>query len=1325
MKRIPGSYRRCCFFILGIAMLVFQLACSSKDLKIKNGATLDQMGNYFVNPPDSVKPWVFWQWMNGNITKEGITLDLEAMKRMGIGGALCFNNAVGITRGPVDYASDKWFDMTEFAVKEARRLGLKIMFHNSPGYSGTGGPWVTPEMSMQELVWSETQISQSKSIKVVLDKPYARMNYYKDAFILAYPSLPDEKGLMKDYISSLTVNDVKKDKSVLCDNNPETKIRLNRKDNQNEVIFQFDIPYKAQSITVYRTVNEEPNDLFDGPRDHPPYMALEVSHDGTEYSKVASWGMPQLREGNTPGMQNFKPVEAKYYKLIASSPTWLSEVELHGAVRLAGWPGKADFTHGNSGGTRIPICTKDVIFHSTIIDVTENLDENGQLNWEAPYKSDWTIVRLGHTTTGEENAAHPDSGAGLEIDKLNRAALDFQFEKFNSKIVERLKPYIGNAFLGFTTDSWECGKQNWSVVLPQEFMKRNNYDITSWVLALTGRIIDSEDATHKFLDDFNATQVEVLTDNYYGYWDQKCNEIGLQYHAEPYGDGTLDGLTACRYLDVPMCEFWTRHIYGSDKYSKQAVSGAHLYGKQVVAAESFTGMPLTSKWTAFPYALKAQGDYFYSLGVNRFAFHVFVHQPYTTGYPGMTMGPFGSHIDRNNTWTEQSYGWINYLSRCQYILQQGKAVIDACYFKGDEPSPLVPDVYPMMPDGYKCDVFGPDALYNRMRINDGKIVLPDGMQYQIAIMAPLNEIRLSTLKQFRNLVEAGMTLVVNNKPQKSYGNESTDLEVKMFVDKFYGNLDGEKVTKTKVGKGVVVWGEDLKTVFNTKNIRPDFLYSSENGDAVINHLHKIIGGEDVFFISNYCRNAEKITASFNIEKKLPELWNAETGEISVAPVYRFEDERTIIPFDLNPAESCFIVFRKDATAERNIQIKKGQDVVLSTYEFERFDPLKYEDVKNDFTISAWCKPETYAHRGRGFLIHPVQGSLLFGKEHAICGIGVGTNGVFVYENNCSLKTILTYDNPIQGWNYLSLVYKKGIPSLYINGELVAKGVKSKFIVHPGFRTGMKSKEFNNWFEGDCENLEVDNKAFSDKQIRDLGTGKLAYLKQSPEVKLLVNNQHNVLAEFIENGKYSVSINNDIHQIIDITQCSSEDISNQWKIQFPKESGIKKTFDMPVLKSLIKCSDFDVQHFSGTCIYHRVFRLDSILDQTKIMIDLGRVEVIAKVFVNGTEAGLLWKPPFQLDITGLVQHGVNSLRIEVTTLWINRLIGDENLPVENNYSVHNYIEKLPDWYINNELKPGKRKTFSVWKNYSKDKPLVESGLLGPVSVIVAEKRVIVK
>lgn len=1277
--------------------------------------TFSDLEKGFKTPPNASKPWVFWQWMNGNITKQGITLDLEAMYRMGIGGALCFNNAVGIPKGNVDYASEEWLDMVAHAAKECHRLNMTLMLHNGAGYSGSGGPWVTPEMSMQQLVWTEAQFKNIRSIKSSLPKPQEKHGFYKDAYVFAYPSLSVEKGLMIDTLSKVTLNGEEIDYAVLFDENPETKIRLEREDNEDSVLnFEFSKPFEARSITIIRKP-EIPKDLFDGPRDHPPHFIIEASYDGVSYFELANFNTPALREMDTPAMQNFKASKAKYFRLRTKEPTWLSSVEFISGPRLAGWPGKANWTHGNSNAN-MSIVNADIMIRSKdILDISEYMDTDGNLSWKAPKKGNWTIVRMGHTTTGEEPAAHPDAGKGLEIDKFRKEAVDFHYDKFLSKVIQKLDGFVGNTFNGFTTDSWEAGKQNWSVTVPDQFRENRGYELGVWLLAMTGRIIDSIDHTERFLWDMRKTQAELLSENYYGHFQEICHQHGLQYHAEPYGDGNLDSLQAGQYLDVPMSEFWTRYIYGSDMTSKQATSIGHVYGKKVIAAESFTGMPLTSKWTDYPYSLKAEGDFFFSLGVNRLVFHVFVHQPYTTGFPGMTMGPFGTHFDRNNTWTEQAYGWTNYLRRSQYLLQQGLTVADVCYFKGDEAVSGVPDTYNILPNGYVGDVVGTDAIFSRFAIQNGKIVLPDGMQYKVCMLANIEAIFPETLKRLQELVSQGMILIVENKPFKTYGLSSNDKEVQEIISEFYGDLNGVSVQKRNVGNGKLYWGIPLEQVFKELGIEPDFEYTAAQQDAMLHYTHKKLEDAEYYFISNHKRRNEKVTCSFRIAGYQPELWDSETGKIVSCPVFEIKNNRTIISLEMEPSQSLFVVFRKVPKNLGNTSILKDGALVLSTQPFENPNPLKYKDVVGDFSMSFWAKPDSYTHNGRGVLCHTTNGNQLFGEDHATCGISIGQNGIKVFEESIKRDTVLVEDTMIEGWSYINLVYKNNKPLLYVNGVMVKKGNTSKYQVHPGIETPSSNDQVVTSFEGNATAIILDKKVYSQEDILH------EYKKGLPPLNLIsaVEPSENDLWLFTQNGTYQFLGKET--KTVKIKDCQVVDYSHDWQLEFL--SGLKntpRTIQVDELISLRKHSDFNVKHFSGTMVYTKSIQVASsaFVKERKFLLDLGRVEVIAKVYINDGEVKLLWKEPYCANITHYLVAGQNTIKVEVTNLWANRIIGDEFLAVENQYGKDKFIYKLPEWYVENKIKPGDRTTFSVWHHFEKTDPLLDSGLLGPVRVISA-------
>lgn len=1269
----------------------------------------------FQHPPASARPWVFWQWMNGNITKEGITLDLEAMKRMGIGGALCFNNAVGIPRGPVDYASEAWMSATEHAVKEAQRLGLEIMLHNSPGYSGTGGPWVPPAFSMQQLVWTESLIEGGMQINMELPKPYAKHSFYQDACIIAYPALLVEKRLMQKDLKEIWVDGKQIDKGILTDGNPETKVRMEPKGSDHSILtLVFSQAFEARAISVLRKA-EVPKDLFDGPRDHPPRFILEVSDDGQSFEEVCEIAMPALREMDNPGIQQFDAVKGTFFRLLSSSPTWISNIELHAGPRLENWTAKTHYGPGNLEMQTKMFDTSLYIKSAEVLDISDQVQE-GILRWEAP-TGRWIVLRIGHTTTGEEVGAHPDSGKGLEIDKFRRDALDLHFDHFLESVIQRLKPYIGTSFMGVTSDSWEAGKQNWTVDFPREFLKLRGYAITKWIPALTGRIVDNIDETERFLWDFRKTHADLLALNYYAYYQEKMHAHGLQYHAEPYGDGTFDSLQLAQYLDVPMSEFWTRYIYGSDMTSKQAASVAHVGGKPIVAAEAFTGMPLTAKWTGYPYAFKAEGDWFFTLGINRLALHTFVHQPYTTGFPGMTMGPFGTHFDRNNTWAEQAYGWLGYLTRAQYLLQQGLWVADVCYFKGDEPTSGIPDVSPLLPFGYKCDVIGPDAL-NLIAIRDKHIILPHGMRYKLMMLAPMTHISVKSVTKLKELVFEGLTLWVTNKPVNTLGRSEDETLLHQLIATLYGDLDGKQVTERSYGKGKIYWGVSIEELLDNLQLRPDFAYHGTKQGAAVHFCHKIIEDKDVYFVSNHKRERAAITASFRVEGGIPLIWNAETGEQTDALCYQTNNKTFILPMVLEPAGSYFVIFKKEQQKKiALLSIQKDGEYLLNSG-VKSMLYTSYPTIQNNFSVALWVKPDTYAHPNKSMIFHPPQGELLYGKGHTAVGMSAGQNGVILYERSKGKSTVVLVSNkPLEGWTHLALVYEEGKPVLYQNGVQVASVPGSKMFVHPGWNTPALDEQYNSYFEGNLTDKYTANRSLSSSEVKDLYDRGLPQPPAPFPIQWTGSINEGLLC--FANGMYRINTGEVEHKFV-VNQVREVPIEGEWQLHFQKDRGVDRIVVLPKLISLHKHTDFNIKHFSGTVSYIRQVYCDKtfLAKHRKIFLDLGRVEVLAEVMINGTVVGNIWKEPYVLDVSNALKQGNNTLCIKVSTLWPNRLIGDEYLPLENDYSEHQFIRKLPSWYYNNQVKPGRRVSFATWKHFNKQAPLLEAGLLGPVKWLIA-------
>ncbi|QDA61652.1 glycosyl hydrolase [Hymenobacter jejuensis] len=1308
-------------------------------------ATDDALAQGFLTPPASAKPYTFWQWMNGNITREGITLDLEAMQQMGLGGAYIFNNGVGIPRGPVDYASTVWLELVEHAAQEAQRLGLQLSLHNAPGYSGTGGPWITPENSMQQLVWTETLVHSTgrPRVAVVLPRPQAKHGYYRDAYVLAYPSLPVETSSMWEQVRRATLDGKALNVNVLQDIDTEKVIRMvpaAAAKTPAALLLEFVQPYEARAITLQRQP-EAPLDPHDGPRDYPPVFRLEASDDGQTFRSVAEVRMPALRAMDVPGVAAFPAVKARYFRLSTGSPTYLSEVALHQAPRLPDWPAKTgygEFAAEMVGREEWP--AEQVIGPDKVVDVTRFLDQQGKLTWAAP-PGRWTIVRIGHTTTGEVVAAAPESGIGLECDKYRKEALNTHFETLLVPIITRLKPYVGHSFVGLHTDSWEAGKQNWTRDFPADFQQRQGYDLRPYLLAMTGRVVESIDVTERFLTDVRRTFADLLAENYYGHFRTLCHAHGLQFSGEPYGDGNFDSLQVAGQLDTPLGEFWTRYTYGGIDYIRLAASAAHLYGSPVAGAEAYTGEPRTSKFTDYPYSLKAEGDWMMTMGINRFLLHVMVHQPHPSAQPGMTMGPFGTHFDRNSTWMRQMHGWTGYLTRAQYLLQQGRFVADLCYYKGDIINAKLPGnaiLRPAVPLGYAADITGREALLSRFSVQNNRIALPDGLSYRLLVLPPAHALSVEVLRKVCDLVKAGAQVLVQEPPttvpglsaQRKAASEATTGEATLqaLVQEIWGNLDGKAVTERPLGQGRIFRGVPLEKLLPKLGAQPDFDYTSPRNDTAVHYIHRQVGETDVYFIANRHRRVEELVCSFRAARQQPELWDAETGRVIAPAVFETEVGRTCLPIRLEPAGSVFVVFRKPAAPSVASLMREGK-VVLSSKPYGAPVAAPHADVQDDFSISLWAKPDVMMLPGRGLLFYPAAGAVVYGAGHAACALAAGLNGVRLLERTDRLTEVLFAEQPLTGWTHLALVYRGGVPTVYLNGQVAGQGKKSSAIVHPGLHTPAALEQDMVFFEGDSTEPLLLREVLSEAQVLAQYQQGLPDELSLPTVELVQGTAgQRQMLQVWKPGTYELQpVAGGRARRVRVRHVPApRPVTNPWQISFlGKGPGVPKPVVLPQLQSWHKQEDFNVRHFSGTAVYRTILELptQALTVGQRLYLDLGRVAALAEVKLNGEELGQVWKPPFRVEITSAARAGQNAVEVRVTNLWPNRLIGDEHLPVEAEYEPWGAIKQLPAWYRNGQPKPGPRTAFSTWRVFAKTDPLLESGLLGPVRVLTAVERMI--
>jgi hypothetical protein len=1321
-------------------------------------ATLEQA---FGDPPASARPHTWWHWMNGNFTAEGITADLEAMARVGIGGVQMFDVGTGIPKGPVETLSPEWIRLVRHAAAECGRLGLSFTVHNCPGWSSSGGPWITPELGMQQLVWSEATVAGGKAIDLVLPQPLVRLDHYREAMVVAFPALAGDRVPARGLIRRIMAGGVAGDVRLVTDGDQASAVDV--AGDGAGLVLEFAEPYEARAIVVHLVPETGPPANFAQER----FATLQASDDGITFRDAGALPIHNRRLHTWPPIvATFPAAKARFFRLLFPAPVQVAEVQLSGSARISGWSAKAGYDRRpNAGEQPEAVPTGSVIDPDTVVDISRHLGADGRLTWDAP-PGQWTIVRFGHTATGARNVAAPDGGFGLECDKFSRAALDFHFERYFGGLLSALRPLGARRLGGALVDSYETGMQNWTADLPAEFQARRGYDLLRYMPVLTGRIVASAEVSERFLWDMRRLHAQLVEDNYFGRFHALCRENGLTSYTEPYGNGPFDEHQAGARMDALMGEFWVRG--GAAAFTvKLTAAIAHVYGKTFVGAEAFTGRPAQSKWQEHPYAMKALGDEMYTLGLNHFVFHRYAQQPHPDARPGMTMGPWGFHFERTNTWFEQAGPWLLYAARCQHMLRRGRFVADILYFTGEnspvqaavhieEPvaatlSGVRPKLPAPVPVGHDYDVCDAGVILSRMRIEDGRIVLADGMTYRVLVMPDDRRITRALLVRLRDLVHAGLWLV-GPRPERSHGLHdypASDDEVRRIAAEMWGDLDGLSRTERGFGRGRVFWGAPLRTVLDRAGAAPDVIVEAA-ADAAIHWIHRREGDADIYFVSNGRRRSEALVCSFRVDGKRPELWDAATGETRPVLAYEVEAGRVRVPLRLDPAGSAFLLFRRPAGAKPLRAILRDGAPIVGTSVPAAPAAAGAADT---FTLSAWVKPEidlwpispevasrdetsevvaartaAYARgarpeilgvSGASFVTDPPPGDVLHGAGHATVALSAGRNGIILYEHaRGAFPAVLAAPMPLSGWTHLAVAYAGGTPTLFVNGRAAGRGERSRFTIHaePG-----RAADRPRHFEGDVAALQLVPAALGPAEIGRLAAAGVP----DPEGPSAIELTTGLLAW--ENGDYALAGAGESLRSVEVRGVRPpQDVDGPWAVTFPPGLGAPAGVRLDRLVSLHRHDDPGVRHFSGTATYRTSLEISAGARRRgeRLFLDLGRVEVIAALRLNGRDLGILWKPPYRLDVTDALRPGRNALEVRVTNLWPNRLIGDEQFPAEHDYPVTAFsatggIAAIPAWFVEGRPKPpGPRVTFTTWKHYDKGSPLLESGLLGPVRLRTA-------
>ncbi len=1140
----------------------------------------DSLSDGFRQPPDSARPWVYWFWLNSNITREGITADLEAMQRVGIGGVLIMEVDQGAPRGPVAFMSPEWRALFKHVVAEAQRLGLEVNMNNDAGWNGSGGPWIKPEQSMQKVVFSETDVEGPKHFDGVLPQPQAIAGYYRDIAVQAFPA--------------------------------PGPYRIDRI--QAKACYQSD--YVGPSI----------------PKDVAPEMAIDPAR---------------------------------------------------------------------------------------ITDLTARMDKDGRLAWEVPAGT-WTIVRFGHTSTGVENAPAPESGRGLECDKLSKEGIEANFAGMMGKLIEDVGPGAGKALIRTHIDSWENGAQNWTARMREEFRARRGYDLEPFLPAFTGRVVGSLEKSERFLWDLRQTISDLVLENYAGHLRTLARQHGMQLSIEAYG-GPCDNAPYAGRSDEPMGEFW---IGGSALSTcKEMAAAAHTYGKTIVGAESFTAGD-QERWQDHPATIKALGDQAFCVGINRFVFHRYAMQPWLDRRPGMTMGPWGTHVERTQTWWELTPAWHRYLARCQWMLRQGHFVADICYL---QPEAAPKGFMGHKQQGYDFDECSAEVVLTRMSVKDGRLMLPDGMSYRVLALPDVPTMTPGLLAKIKELIEAG-ALVLGPRPQKSPSltdYPKCDDDVKQLADAMWGDCNGTTIKEHRLGQGRIVCGMTPESLLAQAGISPDF-----RGPARLNFIHRAVEGSDVYFVANPHPYDVRAACTFRVRGKRPELWHPDSGATEPAAIFETANDSTIVLLSLEASGSVFVVFRDmNPVNDSIVAVSKDGKPLFSTTDRPAVtitkalygklgEPQRTRDVRDK--IQAKVDSGEYVLRVAELAQSgdPAQGQL---KSLAVDY--VYNDKPFSVRGDDSDSVHLTGDAP-------NIVIKKaiyGVPG----DEKRTRDVTAK--LQHLIDTGESTFEVARMAQGDDPaflvvktlsiDYVVDGKPATAKGI-DADTLTLAPPPPPLEktAKIQLNPAMEPLIEAWQPGRYELKLASGQTQVLEAPAAPlSLDLPGPWDLHFAPNWGAPDEVTLDTLLSWSEHPDPGVKYFSGTAAYSTKFSATAEMfgPHRRVYLDLGKVQVMAQVKLNGQDLGVFWHPPFHIDVTATAKPGENDLEVNVTNLWINRMIGDEQLPEDSDRNPDGTLKSWPQWLNEGKPSPTGRFTFTTWRLWKKDAPLQPSGLLGPVTLSSVE------
>ena len=938
--------------IFALSLLAWTAVCPADAQQTRS------LREQFQNPSDEAKPWTFWYWMYGVVSKEGITADLEAMKHAGLGGTYLMP-IKGIHEGAqydgkAQQLTPEWWEMVRFSMEEADRLGLKLGMHICDGFALAGGPWITPKESMQKVVWSDTIVDGGKLNALRLPQPEAYENYYEDIALFALPveDAADEMPAKITCVNLATANNVKSAQTVNMD-----AAGVIRSSYPCYIQYEYKQPFTCRNIEI----------VLNGNNYQAHRLKVMASDDGVNYRFVkqlvpARQGWQNTDENST---HSIPATTARYFRFYwtpeGSEPgsedmdaaKWkpnlkIKQLRLHQEARLNQWEGKAGLVWRVAESTREEeIGKEDCYSLSQVINLTEQYknapashSKEKTITAVLP-KGKWKLLRMGHTATGHTNATG-GGGKGLECDKFNPRTVRKQFDNWFAQAFVKTHPEVARRVLKYMhVDSWECGSQNWSDSFAKEFRTRRGYDLLPYLPLLAGIPMESAGRSEEILRDVRTTIAELVVDVFYQVLSDCAKEYDCQFSAECVAPTMVsDGLLHYQKVDLPMGEFWLNSpTHDKPNDMLDAISGAHIYGKNIIQAEGFTEVRGT--WDEYPAMLKTLLDRNYALGINRLFYHVYVHNPWLDRQPGMTLDGIGLFFQRNQTWWDKgAKAFSEYATRCQSLLQYGHPVTDIAVFTGEE----VPrrSVLPERLVSSLPGLFGTERVESeRIRLaNEGQPlrVRPVGVTHSANMADPekwVNPLRGYAYDSFNKDALLRLAKAENGRMKLAEG-----MGYKVVVLPLSRPMNPEPVLSPAVRKKM----DELKAA---GVIVPALPYTEEDFSAYglerdmivpedVAWMHRSGELGDIYFVANQREETRTFTASMRINGRKPECWNPVTGEMNTHPSYRIHDNRTEVTLTLAPNESVFIVFPTEEAANKERTSTDKREPLNRTLETEEY-----------------------------------------------------------------------------------------------------------------------------------------------------------------------------------------------------------------------------------------------------------------------------------------------------------------------------------------------------------------------------------------------------